>query len=94
MLRNVQFLLQLVLEVTKRHRDYETGVELENQQCLNVVTQQSNGSTTSRGQLQDLLEKGYVHDSTCCTGSWTMAAIISNATIDFVARIRHVPTLR
>ena len=29
--RQVQFLLQLVLDVAQRHRDYENGVELENQ---------------------------------------------------------------
>lgn len=65
----MQFLLQLFLDLSERHLDYENGVELENQQCHSIVTQQSEGSTTSRSQLQDLLEKGYVHDSLCCIRS-------------------------
>jgi hypothetical protein len=73
MLRQVQFLLQLLLDLSKRHRDFGNGVELENQHCLSIVTQQSKGST-SRGQLQDLLKKGYVHDSICCTGSLQCAS--------------------
>jgi hypothetical protein len=58
MLRQMQFLLQLFLDLSERHRDYGNGLELENQQCSSIVTKKPKGSTTSRGQLRDLLKKG------------------------------------
>lgn len=90
----MQFLLQLFLDLSERHRDYRNGVELENQLCRSIVTQQSKGSTTSRGQLQGLLEKGYVRDSLCCTCSLDYASDHQKCYHRFVARLRHLPKLQ